>query len=353
MKKTIEKTGIPLPPEIKDDFTRREFLIGAGLLTLAPACGSDEGSSGETTSANTRTIEHKYGSTEVSGAPRRVVTVGLTDHDAALALGVVPVGLTAGDYATDQPFGVWPWARGELGDGRPEVLPDTEFNFERIAALEPDLIIGAYSGMTADEYETLSEIAPTVAQSGEYADYGTPWQEMTRTVGHALRRRERAEELVAGVDARFDEARESHPEFQGATAMVATTGEDALGAYGPQHPAGRFLTSLGFETPDEIVELTSEAGYAEISGERLDLVDTDALVWLVAPGAVREDLENAPLYQRLDVYSEGRYFFLDEFGPLASAMSFSTVLSLPYALDEIVPMLAAAIDGDPETEATE
>ncbi len=30
MKKTIEKTGIPLPPEIKDDFTRREsFLEGA------------------------------------------------------------------------------------------------------------------------------------------------------------------------------------------------------------------------------------------------------------------------------------------------------------------------------------
>jgi iron complex transport system substrate-binding protein len=30
-------------------------------------------------------------------------------------------------------------------------------------------------------------------------------------------------------------------------------------------------------------------------------------------------------------------------------MSFVTVLSLPYLIDEVVPMLAAAVDGDPAT----
>src|SRR5262245_31240141 len=32
------------------------------------------------------TIEHKYGSTEITQRPERIVTVGLTDHDALLAL---------------------------------------------------------------------------------------------------------------------------------------------------------------------------------------------------------------------------------------------------------------------------
>src|SRR5688572_21669592 len=40
------------------------------------------------------TIEHKYGSTTINEFPERIVTVGLTDHDALIALGIVPVGTT-------------------------------------------------------------------------------------------------------------------------------------------------------------------------------------------------------------------------------------------------------------------
>ena len=46
---------------------------------------------------------------------------------------------------------------------------------------------------------------------------------------------------------------------------------------------------------------------------------------------------------------KGRDIFLD--GTLSAALSFSSVLSLPYVLDELVPQLAAAVDGDPETTA--
>jgi iron complex transport system substrate-binding protein len=34
------------------------------------------------------TIEHKYGSTEITARPERIVTVGLTEQDALLALGI-------------------------------------------------------------------------------------------------------------------------------------------------------------------------------------------------------------------------------------------------------------------------
>ena len=334
--------------------TRREFLIGAGslLLLAAAGCGSGGeagGNGGETTSEAVRTIEHKYGSTEVRGVPERLVSVGYNDQDPILALGVTPVAVR--DWFGDQPNAIWPWAQDELGDADPEVLPSAELNFEQIAALEPDLIIGVFSGITEDEYETLSEIAPTVAQPDGYVDYGVPWQEQTSIIGRALGREERAESLIADVEARFAEAREAHPEFDGATGAVALLDEGGVyNAYGPEDLRGRFMAALGFELPPEIAEMAGEAFFAQISEERLDLLDTDVLIWIVNSQEAADALRENPIYQQLDVAREGRDIFLDVNAPLAGALSFSTVLSLPFALDGLVPQLAAAVDGDPETE---
>jgi iron complex transport system substrate-binding protein len=41
--------------------------------------------------------------------------------------------------------------------------------------------------------------------------------------------------------------------------------------------------------------------------------------------------------------------FID--GVLDDALQFNTVLSLPFLLQQVAPMLAAAVDGDPETDA--
>ena len=83
--------------------------------------------------------------------PERVVTVGVTEHDTVLALGVLPVGVT--DWYGDQPFATWPWAQDELGAAEPEVLVvrPTGSSYERIAALEPDLIIGTNAGLDAGD----------------------------------------------------------------------------------------------------------------------------------------------------------------------------------------------------------
>lgn len=324
---------------------RREFLIGAGSLLLlgvagCGGAGESAGGGGETDSEEARVIEHKYGSTEVSGAARRVVTVGYTDQDPVLAFGATPVGVR--DWFGDRPNATWRWARDELGDAEPEVLPAGELNFEQIAALSPDLIVGVSSGMTGDVYGTLSEIAPTVAQPKGYVDFGVPWQEQTKIVGRALGEEERSGELVSGVEAQFAGVRREHPEFDGATAAVALTGEDgSYYPYGPQDARGRFLTSLGFELPAGISRLAGDDFFATISREQLSLVDADVLVWIVNSPAEREALEGDPLYRRLGVAKEGRDLFLETSDPLAGALSFSTVLSLPFLLDRLVPRLAA------------
>ncbi len=358
MTKSIERVrkGIEVPPglripEIHNDLTRRDFLAAGGAAMLLGGCGGGEGSGGGTgSSSNTRTVEHKYGSTEVPGIPERVATVGLSDHDAILALGVKPVAVT--EWYGEFPYATWPWAEDALGDAEPEVMPrnDDNINFELLATFEPDLIIGQYSGMSREDYENASQIAPTIAQSGEYPDFGAPWQAITRTIGQALGRRDRAEELISGVDARFAEVREQYPQFEGKTAVV---GEffDTFFARSESDPRTRFLTSLGFVLPEEIANLEgANSDGANVSEERLGLFDRDLLLWNIGfYPQLEEELADNEIYQRLDVAREGRDIFLSD-EVLSGALTFATVLSIPYALDNLAPLLAAAADGDPQTE---
>jgi iron complex transport system substrate-binding protein len=338
-------------PSPRNAITRKRFLAGAGSLLVlgAVGCGGvgrGGGSSSGGGPVETRTIAHKYGTTEISGTPERVLSLGFSDQDPILALGVTPIAVRY--WFGDEPNAIFPWASDELGDAQPEVLRMEELNFERIAALNPDLIVGTYSGITEDEYGTLSELAPTVAQSGEYIDYGMPWEEVTMMIGRALGREDRARGLVSEVEGGFRTAKREHPEFVGASVVAPTyTSSSEIGFFATEDPRSRFFTSLGFEIPEELDEIAGDRFYGTISGERLDLLDTDVVVWnqLAYTDGGRDTIESDPLVKRLDASREGRMIFLD--GDLDNALGFCTVLSLPLLLDKLVPQLVAALDGDP------
>lgn len=344
--------------------------IVAGALTLA-ACGSDgddestdadadpeteteaDSEAGTTGNGNDDafpvTLEHKYGETTVESEPERIVTVGLTDQDALLALGIVPVATT--EWFGEFPGSVFPWAQDELEalDGEtPESLGGSDaVNYEAVAAQRPDLILALYAGLTQDDYDKLSAIAPTVAQPGEHIDFGVPWDQLTRTVGQAVGKADEAEELIDGVDAEFDEAVADHPEFEGARGLVATPYEGIF-VYGPTDPRGQMLTRLGFELPEDLVETTGDEFGGNLSEENAEMLDVDAIVWLDAQEV--EDPLGGPLYASFAVHTEAREVFLDSFDdPLGAATSYVSVLSLPFMLDGLVPKLAAAVDGDPAT----
>lgn len=353
----IRPVRTPSPAPIEGS-TRREFITGAGAAALAAAflaaCGTEEGEQpGEDVASGGAgwpvTVRHVFGETTITEQPQRVVSVGFTDHDILLALGVAPVGLR--DWYGDYPQGVWPWAQQALGGARPTVL-SAELDFEAIAALDPDVILGLYVGLTAEEYETLSQIAPTVPQSGDHANFGTPWQEMTRTAGQVLGRSREAEQLVAGVEERMAQVRREHPEFEGLELVYAGVAEGEqyyVETAGSTRVA--ILTSLGFVVPDEINALATDSFYAPISAEQLRLLDRDVVFWeLGAAEGTRDTIESNAVYQSLDVAREGRAVFIDD-PVLAGALAHADVLSIPFFLDTIAPRLAAAVDGDPSTSS--
>ncbi|MFG1610272.1 iron-siderophore ABC transporter substrate-binding protein [Actinoplanes sp. NPDC049265] len=337
---------------------RRTAMAVAGLLLfLVAACGPN--SNATDTAAPSApsgatgfpvSVPNKFGTATITAEPKRVVTVGLVEQDSLLALGVVPVGTT--EWFGEKPGAIWPWAEAALGSApKPQVLTDTDgIQFEKVAALRPDLILAVYSGLTAEDYATLSKIAPTVAQPQGSVDYGVSWQDVTRTVGAAVGRKAQAEKLVADTEAKLAAVKQAHPEFAGKSGLMATTYEGYY-VYGPQDSRGRLLTDLGLTLPAGLAEVTGKEFGANLSKERTDLLDTDVLIWLVdAYAADKAKVQADPLYAKLDVKTQGRDVYLENEELEGAATSFITPLSLPFLLDKLVPQLAAALDGNPATE---
>jgi iron complex transport system substrate-binding protein len=322
-------------------------LIAAVSLS---ACGADEeepASRPASAGAFPVTVEHKFGASEIPETPERVVTVGYTDQDITLALGVVPVGV--GDFLGGYDWRKRPWAQQALGGEQPEVVGAQEINFEAVAAQRPDLIIAINAGLKEADYKRLSQIAPTVGQSGEYIDFGMPWDEQTLLVGRALGKEDAAREVIAGVEARFQQFRDDHPDLAGKTAILAYGGPDGYGAYATGDNRSRFLEDLGFKTPEEIDKLAGESFYAQFSQEQFRLMDQELVVMY---GAEKDILAN-PVFKRLDAVKEDRVIYLDLTDQFSGAIGFASALSLPYLIDEAEAAIVAAADGDPGTAVSQ
>ncbi|GAA1207174.1 iron-siderophore ABC transporter substrate-binding protein [Pseudonocardia alaniniphila] len=323
--------------------TLAPLLAAAVLLTACAGEGTSAGTAQPSSTGNAAlpvTIEHALGATVVPAEPQRVVSLGFSDQDAILALGVIPVAIR--EFTGNKPSATWPWAADRLQGQQPEVLAG-DIDPEKIAALRPDLIVAVSAGLDQEHYDVFSRIAPTITQPVGFSAYQTPWQDATRLIGRALGRAGEAERLVTDLDARFVAVRAQYPQFAGKQAALAAAGFTGTGGYfvwNSKDNRGRFLSSLGFTVPAQFDQLAGERFYAEISTEQLSLLDQNDLVgWITIPGTENSGLDQQPGYPALRVGREGRVVGLTE--EQGVALSFSSVLSLPALLDELPAEFAA------------
>ena len=323
-------------------------LLGAGLLA---GCGSDSddepGDAAPAAAGGTFpvTVEHAFGSTEITKAPERVVSVGYTDDQAILALGTKPVGMvdqypnpagTTPDINTQ-----WPWVKAAWGDTRPEVVMnngDAGPNFEKIAALRPDLIIAVYSEIDKAAYDKLSKIAPTVARTkAEKEPFSGPWQDNAVHIAKALGKEAEGKKMVADIQGKLDAARKAHPEFADQTAVALSWYENSVAPFTTTDVRGQLLTGIGFKGATEIDKIAGGKFYTKLSPERVDLVDVDR-IFVINDKADQEALQKFELFGNLSAVKDGKVsYLLDSEGPaVGAAISQGTLLSLPYAIDEIV-----------------
>jgi iron complex transport system substrate-binding protein len=325
-------------------------LTSAGLLA---ACGGEDAAEpAATATAGSQfpvTVEHKFGETSVPAQPKRIAVVGLTEQDIVLALGQVPIATT--EWYGEQPSAVWPWAQDKLGGAKPTVLSAADgFEFEKIAALRPDLIIGTNSGMKQADYTKLSALAPTIPGVKGSTDYFSPWEEQTVQVAKAMGQEAAGRKLVDDIKADYAKAAAEHPQFAG---KVATFSQGAF--YDGKlyvYPPGlntEFLTMLGLTINPALTALAPAAGQqAEISAENLPKIDADVLVVATEKATDVAALAKVPTFTRLKAVSGKHTVYTD--ATLTGAMYFISPLSLPYVLERLTPHLDKALQGQAPAE---
>ncbi len=328
----------------------------AAAIALAGCGGSDDDTTAADDAASSDafpvTIEHVYGETVIESKPERIATVAWANHEVPLALGVVPVGMSEAAWGDDDGDGVLPWVEDqltELGAETPVLFDEADgIDFEAVADTQPDVILAAYSGITQEEYDTLSKIAPVVAYP-EVA-WGTSMEDMIRLNSEAIGMAAEGGELIADLDKEIATSVAEHPQLEGASVLFTYLDPNDLsqiGFYTSHDTRPGFLESIGMGVPQVVAETSKETDefYTTISSEEGDQLDDVDLVITYGntDGSTLDDIQADPLLKQIPAIASGAVAVLADATPLAAAANPSP-LAVGATLDEYFDILAQAID---------
>ena len=336
----------------------RITAVIAAIVSLT-ACGttpSDAAStadSGDTSSSDAFPVEikHTYGTTTITSKPKRIATVGWASADNLIALGVVPVTLAKNTYGKTVNGGYLPWTKDALdelgvsGSDLPQLHDESDdIDVEAIAASKPDLIIGLQSGMTKDQYTTLSKIAPTIAW--QKVSWGDPWRSMITTTAKAIGKVSAGEELIADLEQQISQAASKYPDIKGKSAAVMyfdATKLSSFSIYTTTDVRPQFLNDLGFTTPDSIRKDSegSTAFYKDVSSENADNYDDIDVIVTYGTSDLLAAMQADPLISKIPAVERGSVAVINEDSELANALD-PSALSIPATIDDYTKLLGAA-----------
>ncbi len=329
--------------------------LGAGCSTGSTSAAEDSSaprpSAGSSVDAGAFpvTIEHAYGETTIEAEPTRIATLGWSDHDVAAALGVAPVGavaITWGGNAQDST----PWfdeKLAELGAAQPTRYSDDDgAPIEEIAKLTPDLILATNSGITQQEYDQLSRLAPVVAFPGE--PWVTSWEDSLEMVGEALGRSELAHEVEHDTRQAIEQAAEKHPQVVGKSfifAALATTDMSKIDYYTPIDNRPRLLADVGMVNAPIIEEISKPGDfYGTVSSERSRELESDVFITYAETGDDLAAFQKDPLLGQIPGMANGHVLASTDQTD-ALGLSAPSPLAIPYAMEHFLPLVAQAVDG--------
>jgi iron complex transport system substrate-binding protein len=290
--------------------TGRGWAVATAITTImmAAACSETVDEPGDAsvegegaTSPATRVIEDVLGTVEVPAEPERVVVLAQGELDAAIALGVVPVGGPRLENAAGGPLEY-------LKDyDIPVVGTLDEPNLEMVASLQPDLILSnvIYHPKIHDK---LMRIAPTV-YGGFKETLGFTWKENFLLYGEALGKLEEAEQMLEEWEDRAAalgeelEAAGVNPEIS----MVRfLPGETRV--YQKENFIGRILDDVGLPRP-KAQDVNEFALYPSV--EQIEVMEGDIIFYANygPPGeTTQSEITGNPLWQTLTAVQQGCAF---------------------------------------------
>jgi iron complex transport system substrate-binding protein len=339
-------------------------IFSALFLLVLSACSSqsnsDENSEGSNSSggdsASTEgypiTIEHAFGETVIESKPERVATVQWGNQDVALALGVVPVGFSAANFGVQDDSGLLPWTAEkleELGESNPNVFQDTDgLDFEAIADSQPDVILAAYSGLTEEDYNTLSEIAPVVAYPT--SPWTTSWRDQVTMNAKGMGMEAEGEQLIADTESTIEEKVNEHPEIKGkkvAWVNFSATDLSEFHLYTPADSRVAFLEEMGMEYPESISDLIEDdAAYSlSLSAENADVLNDADIIIGYGDDSTYEAVKNDARLGQIKAIQNDSVVFIANNSDLAAAGT-PNPLAIEYTIDNYVTQIDDALSNN-------
>lgn len=322
------------------------LLLLAGFALAA--CGGDDESGGDAATGDAAaataassdafpvTIRSALGDAVIEAPPERVVALDFGSADTALALGVTPVAMAEVDYVEG---GIQTWTRAALRGAEPELIDVADgIPIERVAAARPDLILASNAFGIEEVFDGLSRIAPVVAFEERLGE--DTWQQITENIGAALGRSEEAEQVIDDVSDQVEEARAANPELEGRTISFFNLADQLYVVNDPADFAIEFLADLGFRLTPRVEALPGQLGRAPVSEENYELIDADVVMGTSPAPSDLSRLEQSSVFRLVPAIARDAWVPL----PLApsTSIAFPSPLSIPYALELLVPRLAAA-----------
>ncbi|MEC4016944.1 ABC transporter substrate-binding protein [Streptomyces sp. H27-D2] len=289
--------------------TAAAVAVVASALALT-ACGSGKSDSGDSKvegkGAEIRTVKDATGKgVKIPAAPKKVVVLSEMDLDTSLALGVKPIGLTAGRGQQGAPEYL-----GDKAKGIPVIGAVTGPDLEKVAVADPDVIL---AGQTTDSQvlKQLQHIAPTVVTIGK----DKSWKSALALTGDVLGKDAEAKKFLAGYDKRAAAVKKAIGGKAGSTASVARYSGKGTAVMQQGVFISDVLKDLGFKRPG--LQNEKGAGHSTpISDEDIKQIDGDWLFigTLASKGKDADlfgELKTKPAYKQLGAVKDGHVTEID------------------------------------------
>lgn len=287
------------------------LVVGCGAKSDEPEAtesASDE-VEGEVES-ETVVVEHELGTTEIEKNPEKVIVFDFGTLDSLDALGVDVVGVPqAGVIPT--------YLEKYASDEYENIGSLKEPDFEKIAAINPDLII--ISGRQADLYDQLQELGDTIYLGVDPTRYMDSFTENVTTIGEIFGKEDAVTEALDDIDTSIADINEKAEKAE-ANALIILANDDKISAYGPNSRFGLIHDVFGIPAADENIEVSTHGMNVtfeyvlENDPDHLYVVDRSAAI---GEGSSAEMVVENKLTQRTKAfkndnitYLNGEYWYL-------------------------------------------
>lgn len=329
--------------------SRRAFLALAGLAPLALAsCSNGDKDPVEVRASSQgfpKSVEHRFGVTELNAPPARIVALGTVEAETLVALGLVPLSRPGVDFT--------PWYRAGVRALKPAEVPHTYDDGRQLTSsvfeeLRPDAFVSVGSRLSQEEYQALSELAPVVVAPSDLP--AESWEAVTRFLADVVGLGGPAQALIAEAKQEIVDVAANYPVLSGATALFVSassaSGSDLILSVPGSAPVA-FFESAGLAVPAGLGDLAKSLertphrfpkGTVYLPRERAGELSAEALVVSVPMSDFTVYKANKKLSRDFPEFGQGTMYVVS--GDERVALQHQSVIGAQWAARNVLPELA-------------